>query len=125
MHKVVVIDDDRIIRRGLVNTIPWEQHGYQLVGEAADGEQGLKLIDEFHPQIVISDIKMPFMDGLEMSRMAKEKYPEIKIILLTGYDDFAYAREAIKIKSLRLFIKTCRQRGNPGKSFQGLCRVGN
>jgi two-component system, response regulator YesN len=105
MHKVAIVDDDRIIRRGLVNTIPWERYGYQLVGEASDGEQGLKLIDDFQPQIVISDIKMPFMDGLEMARIAKEKYPEIKLILLTGYDDFTYAQEAIKIRAFDYLLK--------------------
>lgn len=102
--KVVIVDDDRIIRRGL-SSIPWEDLGYQLVGEASDGEMGLQVIAETHPQIVISDIKMPFMSGLEMAGIIKEKYPAIKVILLTGYDDFKYAQEAIKIRAFDYLLK--------------------
>ncbi|VBB08427.1 Hypothetical protein LUCI_3699 [Lucifera butyrica] len=105
MYKVAIVDDDRIIRKGLASTIPWEENGYCLVGEAADGEEGIRLIEKFCPQVVISDIKMPFMDGLEMGRMAKNKYPDIKIILLTGYDDFAYAQEAIKLRAFDYLLK--------------------
>ncbi|MBP2661860.1 MAG: two component transcriptional regulator, AraC family, partial [Firmicutes bacterium] len=79
MHRILIIDDDRIIRKGLAKTIPWEEYGFQLGGEAADGEQGLKLIEEVHPHIVISDIRMPFMDGLDMARIVKERYPMIKL----------------------------------------------
>lgn len=105
MYKVAIVDDDRIIRRGLANTIAWEENGFTLVGEAADGEQGLRIIGEFCPQVVVSDIKMPFMDGLEMARAAKEKYPDIKIILLTGYDDFSYAKEAIELRAFDYLMK--------------------
>lgn len=105
MHKILIVDDDRIIRKGLASTIPWEQYGFELVGEAPDGEQGLELIKSSQPDIVISDIKMPFMDGLTMVRSAKEIYPDMKIILLTGYDDFAYAREAIKIRAFDYLLK--------------------
>lgn len=105
MYKVAIVDDDRIIRKGLANTIAWEENGFRLVGEAADGEQGLKMIEEFCPQVVVSDIRMPFMDGLEMARLAKEKYPEMKIILLTGYDDFTYAKEAIELRAFDYLLK--------------------
>ncbi|WP_134699234.1 response regulator [Ammoniphilus sp. YIM 78166] len=104
MYKLVIVDDDRIIRRGL-SSISWEDYGYQLVGEAPDGERGLEVIAEERPHIVISDIKMPFMDGLEMSRIIKEKYPEIKVILLTGYDDFKFAQEAIKLRAYDYLLK--------------------
>jgi two-component system response regulator YesN len=105
MHRILIIDDDRIIRKGLVQTIPWEKYGFQLGGEAADGEQGLKLIEEWHPHIVISDIRMPFMDGLDMARIVKERYPMIKLILLTGYNDFTYAQQAVKIKAFDYLLK--------------------
>jgi two-component system response regulator YesN len=105
MHRILIIDDDRIIRKGLVQTIPWEEHGFQVGGEAADGEQGLQLIEEFHPQIVISDIKMPFMGGLEMARIIRERYPQIKLILLTGYNDFTYAQQAIKVRAFDYLLK--------------------
>ena len=96
MYKVAIIDDDRIIRKGLANTIAWEDNGFRLVGEAADGEQGLKMIEEFCPQVVVSDIRMPFMDGLQLSKIIREHMPWIKIIILSGYDEFGYAQTAKK-----------------------------
>jgi len=105
MHKVLIIDDDRIIRKGLITTIPWEQYGFQIIGEAPDGEQGLKIIDECHPHIVISDIKMPFMDGLDMAHIIRKRYPTIKVILLTGYNDFSYAQQAIKVRAFDYLLK--------------------
>ena len=105
MHRILIIDDDRIIRRGLAKIIPWEQYGFQLVGEAADGEQGLNLIEAEYPTIVISDIKMPFMDGLELAQIVKERYPLIKLILLTGYTDFSYAQQAVKAHVFDYLLK--------------------
>jgi two-component system response regulator YesN len=105
MYKVAIVDDDRIIRRGLSSVIPWEEHGFQLVGEAADGERGLELIEKESPHIVVSDIKMPFMDGLEMARMSRDIMPKIKFIFLTGYEDFQYAHEAIKIRAFDYLLK--------------------
>ncbi|MFF2449208.1 response regulator [Neobacillus sp. NPDC058068] len=105
MYKVAIVDDDRIIRKGLSSVIPWEEHGFQLVGDAADGEKGLELIEKEQPQIVVSDIKMPFMDGLEMARISRDKMPLIKFIFLTGYEDFQYAHEAIKIRAFDYLLK--------------------
>ncbi|MCM3728054.1 response regulator [Neobacillus cucumis] len=105
VHKVVIVDDDRIIRKGLSSLIPWEEHGFELVGSAADGEKGFEIVKEKLPQIVISDIQMPFMDGLEMTRAIKEFNPKTKIILLTGYEDFKYAHEAIKLRAFDYLLK--------------------
>ena len=105
MYKILLVDDDRLIRRSLATTIPWKRYGYELVGEASNGEEGLSLIDKHKPQIVISDIKMPFMDGLQMASIGKTRYPEIKVILLTGYEDFKFAQEAIKIKAFDYLLK--------------------
>ncbi|MFJ7747113.1 response regulator [Peribacillus sp. NPDC097295] len=105
MCKVAIVDDDRIIRRGLKSVIPWEEYGFLFVGEANDGEEGLALIERERPHIVVSDIKMPFMDGLEMANMVKKKNWNTKIILLTGYEDFKYAHEAIKVKAFDYLLK--------------------
>ncbi|WP_121611299.1 response regulator transcription factor [Mesobacillus foraminis] len=105
MYKVVIVDDDRIIRKGLATVVPWEKHGFQLVGEAADGEQGLELIERENPHIVVSDIKMPFLDGLEMAKEIRKKNNRTKIILLTGYEDFKYAHEAIKVRAFDYLLK--------------------
>ncbi|WP_026565422.1 response regulator transcription factor [Bacillus sp. UNC41MFS5] len=105
MYKVAIVDDDRIIRKGLSSVIPWTEHGFELVGVGADGEQGLEIIKEHNPHIVISDIQMPFMDGLEMTKEIKEHNPKTKVILLTGYEDFKYAHEAIKLKAYDYLLK--------------------
>ncbi|HBT79079.1 MAG: response regulator [Selenomonas sp.] len=105
MHKIMIVDDDRIIRKGLIQTIPWAENNFELVGEAGDGEQALELIRQQKPQIVVSDIKMPFMDGLTLARQTRELYPEIKFIFLTGYEDFSYAKQAIDLQAVDYLLK--------------------
>lgn len=96
MLKVFLVEDESVIREGLRDKIPWEQYGYRFVGEAADGEMALPLIRRVRPDVLITDIKMPFMDGLSLSKMVRAEFPKIKIIIISGYDDFEYAREAIQ-----------------------------
>ena len=96
MLKVFLVEDERVIREGFRDKIPWEQYGFRLVGEANDGEMALPLIRKLKPDVLITDIKMPFMDGLSLSEIVKEEFPKIKIIIISGYDDFEYARQAIK-----------------------------
>lgn len=95
MLKVFLVEDERVIREGFRDKIPWEQYGFQLVGDASDGEMALPLIRRMKPDVLITDIKMPFMDGLSLSEIVKEEFPKIKIIIISGYDDFEYARQAI------------------------------
>lgn len=97
MLKVFLAEDETLIREGLRDKIPWEQYGYRFVGEAADGEMALPLIRKTRPDVLITDIKMPFMDGLSLSRIVKEEFPKTRIIIISGYDDFEYARQAIAI----------------------------
>ena len=97
MLKVFLVEDETVIREGLRDRIPWEQYGYRFVGEAADGEVALPLIRKTRPDVLITDIKMPFMDGLELSRLVKKTLPRTRIIVLSGYNEFEYAKEAIKI----------------------------
>ena len=105
MIKVFLVEDEVIIRESVKNSIDWEKEGYEFAGEASDGELALPLILEEKPDIVITDIRMPFMDGLELSRIVKEKLPDTKIIILSGYDDFGYAKEAIKIGVTEYLLK--------------------
>ena len=97
MLKVFLVEDETVIREGLRDKIPWDQYGYRFVGEASDGEMALPLIRKTRPDLIITDIKMPFMDGLSLSRMVKDEFPKTKIVILSGYDDFEYARRAITI----------------------------
>ncbi len=97
MLKVFLVEDESVIREGLRDKIPWEQYGFWFVGEAGDGEVALPLIRKLKPDVLITDIKMPFMDGLSLSEIVKEEFPKTKIIIISGYDDFEYARQAIVV----------------------------
>lgn len=97
MIKIFLVEDEVIIRNGIKNSINWEREGYEFVGEASDGELAYPLIKKVKPDILITDIKMPFMDGLELSEIVKKEIPGIKIIILSGYDEFEYAKKAISI----------------------------
>ena len=97
MLKVFLVEDEYVVREGIKNNIDWKAHGYDFCGEASDGELAYSMIQKEKPDIVITDIKMPFMDGLTLSRMIKSEFPWMEIIILTGYEDFQFAREAIKI----------------------------
>ena len=97
MYKVFLAEDEIVVREGIRNSIPWETTPYILTGEAPDGEIALSMIQDIKPDILITDIRMPFMDGLALSRIVKKNLPWIKIIILSGHDEFEYAREAISI----------------------------
>ena len=97
MLKVFLVEDEVVMRNGIKNNIPWEQEGFEFAGEASDGELAYPLIKKEKPDILITDIRMPFMDGLELSRLVKKELPQIKIIILSGYNEFDYAKTAINI----------------------------
>ncbi len=97
MIKVFLVEDETIIRQGIRNNIDWGAHGLELVGEAEDGEYAYPMILKSRPDILLTDVKMPFMDGLELSHLVRKELPGTKIIILSGYDEFEYAKEAIKI----------------------------
>ena len=97
MIKVFLVEDEAIIRRGIRDNIDWEGNGFEFVGEAGDGEYAYPLILKTEPDLLITDVKMPFMDGLELSRLVKKALPQTKIVILSGYNEFDYAKEAIKI----------------------------
>lgn len=85
---IILADDEQQILYGMKNGIDWESLGFSVVGTAQNGKEALELIEEHHPDLLISDIKMPFMDGLELSKTIHENYINTKIILFSGWDDF-------------------------------------
>ena len=97
MLKVFLVEDEYVVREGIKNNVDWNAHGYDFCGEASDGELAYSMIQKLKPDIVITDIRMPFMDGLTLSRLIKKEMPWVEIIVLTGYEEFEYAKEAIKI----------------------------
>ena len=105
MLKVFLVEDEIIVREGIKNNINWAAEGFAFAGEASDGELAYPLIQKARPDILITDIKMPFMDGLELSRLVRQEMPDIKIIILSGYDEFEYAKEAISIGITDYLVK--------------------
>ncbi|RUS47914.1 response regulator transcription factor [Cohnella sp. AR92] len=97
MRKVILVDDERLARLGLVGMIPWEEYGYEVVGEAEDGEDALTLIERTEPDVVITDIRMPVIDGLELIQAVRARGgKEIGFIIISGHGDFKYAQQAVR-----------------------------
>lgn len=105
MLKIFLVEDEIIVREGIKNNINWNENGFLFCGEASDGELAYPMIRNLRPDIVITDIKMPFMDGIELSRLIKKEMPEIKIIFLSGYSEFEYAKDAIQIGITEYLLK--------------------
>ena len=105
MLKVFLVEDEYVVREAIKNNINWSEYGIDFCGEAGDGEVALSMIRKELPDIVITDIKMPFMDGITLSKLLKEEFPWMEIILLTGYEEFSYAQEAIHIGVARYLSK--------------------
>lgn len=103
--KVFLVEDEMVIRRGIKNSIDWEKEGYIFCGEASDGELAYPMIIKEKPDILITDIRMPFMDGLELCKLVKKELPNIKILILSGYDEFDYAKEAIHLGVTEYLLK--------------------
>ena len=103
--KVFLVEDEMVIRRGIKNSIDWEKEGYIFCGEASDGELAYPMIIKEKPDILITDIRMPFMDGLELCKLVKKELPNIKILILSGYDEFDYAKEAIRLGVIEYLLK--------------------
>lgn len=97
MIKIFLVEDEFVVREGIKNNIDWRSHGYEFCGEASDGELAFPMIQKLKPDIVITDIRMPFMDGLTLSRLIKKEMPWIEILILSGYEEFEYAKEGIRL----------------------------
>ena len=105
MYKVLLIDDENVILEGLTKIINWKALNCKIVGTAEDGKEGLKKIEDLKPDIVLTDIRMPKISGLEMISLMKDLQPDCQIIILTGFRDFDYAQEAIRLGVLRFLLK--------------------
>lgn len=95
--KLLIIDDELLLRNGIKYLCNWEEYGFTIVGEASNGLDGLKMIERVHPDIIITDIMMSVMDGIELTQKIKEQYPWIHIVILSSYDDFCYVKSLFKL----------------------------
>lgn len=105
MHKVLIVDDDTFARTHLKSLIDWEKHGLMICGEASNGENAIELIEADHPEIIITDISMPVMDGIGLIEYTRRNHPEIQLIALSGYDDFDYVRQSMKMGVVDYLLK--------------------
>lgn len=105
MYKILLVDDEAGVREGIRRRIAWEEHGFDCVGDCENGFEALEAAERLMPDVVLTDINMPFMDGLELTRRLAERCPHAKVIILTGYDDFDYAQQAVKLKVMDFILK--------------------
>ena len=108
MYRVVLVDDERIILDGLTRAVRWEELDCRVVGVAGNGEEGLRLIRELNPDILMTDIRMPNMDGLSMIAALRSEFPRLQIAVLTAFRDFEYARKALNLGVCRYLLKPSR-----------------
>ncbi|MGG7212830.1 response regulator [Clostridium nigeriense] len=105
LYKIMIVDDEEEIRLGVIKKINWEEHGFVVVGDAENGQEALEMAEKIHPDVIMTDIKMPFMDGLELGKKIVDLMPSTKIIIFSGSDDLEYAHQAIKINVIEYVLK--------------------
>ena len=103
--RVLLVDDEIMIREGFKRLFDWEAHDCQVIGEAADGMEAMAKIDSFVPDIVIMDINIPIMNGLKVIQASRVKYPKMAFVIVSGYDDFSYCREALRLQITDYILK--------------------
>lgn len=105
LYRILLVDDEEEVRKSIIKKIGWQDAGFQVVGDAENGEDALEKIEQLEPDLVLTDIRMPYMDGLMLAEKIRQKYPSMKIIIFSGYDDFEYAKMAIKLNVTEYILK--------------------
>ncbi|SFF14049.1 two-component system, response regulator YesN [Paenibacillus algorifonticola] len=105
MYKVLLVDDEEETRSGLLQEIAWERNGFEIVETAANGREAMELIERLEPDIVVTDISMPYMNGLELAEWMRKTYPLTRIVIFSGYDEFEYAKQAIGLQVDEYILK--------------------
>ena len=105
LYSVLLVDDEEEVFQVIMKKLDWEGMGFRIAGYARNGVEALEMAEELSVDVVMTDIKMPYMDGLTLCRKLKEQYQKIKVIIFSGFDEFEYAREAIKIEAEEYILK--------------------
>lgn len=105
MYKIMIVDDEEEVRLGIIKKMDWKSFDFVVVGDAENGQEALEKAEKLEPDVIMTDIRMPFMDGLELGNKLVEILPSTKIIVFSGYDDFEYAKQAIKINVIEYLLK--------------------
>ncbi len=109
MHKLMIVEDERHVKEGIINSFRWKDFGYRIISSAENGIEALSLIHNDPPQVIITDIRMPQMNGLELAKIVSENYPDIKIVMLSAFSDFSYAQDAIKYGAKGYLLKPLKE----------------
>jgi two-component system response regulator YesN len=106
MLKVLIAEDDKLVRKGLIALMPWEQFGLQIAGEAVNGEAALQFLENHEVDLLITDLAMPVMSGIELMRAVRMRWPHIWLVVLTFHQDFEYVQEALRLGAIDYIVKT-------------------
>ena len=96
MYKVLFVDDEILIREAVSENTPWSEAGFSLIGTAENGREAIRLMEQECPDVLLTDIRMPIMDGLELAAYVQEHFPDTKVMIISGHDEFEYAKRALK-----------------------------
>ena len=105
MYTIVIADDEVALRQAMIKRIDWKSIGFEVIGEAENGVEALELVERLEPDLLLTDIKMPFISGINLARKVREIRPAMQIAFLSGYDDFSYAQQAIKYNIIKYLLK--------------------
>ena len=105
LYRIILVDDEEEVRKSIIRKIDWQAVGFTVVGDAENGEDALEKIEALEPDVVLTDIRMPYMDGLTLAEKIRQRYPSMKIVIFSGYDDFDYAKRAIKLNVTEYILK--------------------
>lgn len=105
LYRIILVDDEEEVRKSIIKKIRWEEAGFEVVGDAENGQDALEKLEVLEPDVVLTDIRMPYMDGLTLTEKIHQKYPSMKVVIFSGYDDFEYAQRAIKLNVTEYILK--------------------
>ncbi|MBR3992538.1 MAG: response regulator, partial [Anaerotignum sp.] len=105
MYKILLVDDEEEIRTSIIKKIDWDKNGFTVIGDAENGKDALEKIEQLEPDVVLTDIRMPYMDGLELAAELRRTHPSVKVVIFSGYDDFEYAKQAIQLNIIEYILK--------------------
>ena len=120
-YKIMLVDDEEEVRTSIIRKMDWEALGFHVVGDAENGEDALEKIHILDPDVIITDIHMPYMDGLQLAETVKEKYPGKEVVIFSGYNDFEYAKQAMKCGVTEYILKPVNSE-ELGRFFSGSAR---
>ena len=122
LYTVVVADDEDVLREAVCSMVPWQELGFSLVGSASNGLDALQLVEKLEPDLLLTDIRMPFISGIELARQVREIRPAMNIAFLSGYDDFEYAKQAIQYNIISYMLKPLTIDGIAAEIGRASCR---